>query len=246
MDSDDRMRPEKLFHLKKILLEKGPGYIACGLVEYFAADGLGEGYRRYAGWLNGLAKTGRQWQEIYKECSVPSPCWMAWRSDLEACEAFQHDTYPEDYDLCFRWKEAGMQVLAADQILHEWRDWSARTSRTNEHYLDNAFLELKTSWFLRLDHDPARPLVLWGAGKKGKRLAMLLADAKIDFRWVCDNPKKWGKHIHGTLLEQVSVMEKLNQPQIIVAVAAPDGQQEIFDFFGKQGMEQCKDYFFFC
>ena len=246
MDSDDRMLPQKLAFLKKTLLKHGEGHVATGLVKYFSADGVGEGYRRYAAWLNGLAKEGRHFDEIYRECTIPSPCWMAWRTDLERCGAFATEGYPEDYDLAFRFRQAGFKIVSHPEVLHEWRDHPGRTSRTGELYLDNSYLDLKTGWFFRTDYDPQRPLVLWGAGRKGKRLAGLFGERGVPFRWVCDNAGKWGHRIGGVTMESFEILTEMPDAQIVAAVAAPEGQQEILEFLKKNNFEAGRDYFFFC
>ena len=246
MDSDDRMLPPKLAFLKKLLVKHGEGHVATGLVKYFAAEGVGEGYRRYAAWLNRLAVEGRYFDEIYRECTIPSPCWMAWRSDLERCGAFIEDTLPEDYDLAFRFRQASFNIVTHPEVLHEWRDRPDRTSRTDEQYLDNSYLDLKTDWFLRSDYDPRRPLVLWGAGRKGKRLAGLFSDQGIPFRWVCDNAGKWGHRIGGVEMESFEILAEIPDNQVVIAVAAPEGQQQILDFLKRNNFEAGRGYFFFC
>ena len=246
MDSDDIMLPEKLFYLKNKLMKTGPGEIATGQVEYFSKDGIGEGYRRYAKWLNRLTAAGNNFSEIYKECVVPSPCWMCHRSDLIKCSAFQDEIYPEDYDLVFRWREAGFKIIPSDEILHQWRDYPGRTSRTDKNYADNSYLQLKLNWFLKSDFINTRPLAIWGAGKKGKRLARLLNEKKIAFGWVTNNQDKIGHEIRGIELRKFNILEKLKNPQIIVAVAAPDGQEEIKNYFQENNLKPREHYYFFC
>ena len=51
MDSDDIMPPNRLFTMKKMLLENGPGHVATGAVRFFGENGVGDGFRRYADWL---------------------------------------------------------------------------------------------------------------------------------------------------------------------------------------------------
>jgi glycosyltransferase involved in cell wall biosynthesis len=244
MDSDDIMPPERLFLMKKMMLEHGPGHVATGAVQFFGEQGVGEGYRRYETWLNGLALTGRHYDEIYKENVLPSPVWMAWRSDLECAAAFVEDTYPEDYDLTFRLRHAGCRIVATTELLHRWRERPDRTSRTDPKYSDHTFLDLKARWFLRTDHDPARPLVLWGAGRKGKRMAALLRACDVPFWWVCDQPSKWGHVIGGALMEPPSTLAQLPDAQVIVLVAAEGGQREVSGFF--EELAQRQQVWFFC
>ncbi len=246
MDADDWMPPNKLSHLSAQLQAAGKGHLATGLVHYFSAQALGEGYRRYANWLNGLTTTGTNFEALYKECVIPSPCWMVHRADLEACQAFVPNRYPEDYDLCFRFYEAGLKCLPSQTILHHWRDSSERTSRHDPHYANNSFLPLKVHYFLRLHYQEQRPLVLWGAGKKGKTVARLLQEAAIPFHWVCNNPKKIGHNIYGQILQSTAFIDQLIQPQLLLLIAEPAAQDQLKQQFKQQAQQTLVDFFFFC
>lgn len=224
MDADDIMPAYKLKILLGILLENGKKTLATGAVKYISDKPLGNGYLRYQDWLNGLANSGTYWQEIYKECVIASPCWMLYREDLEDCGAFHADTYPEDYDLCFRFREKNLKVVASSEILHYWRDYASRSSRTDDNYADNRFLDLKVHYFLKLDYNPKQVLHLWGAGKKGKTIAKKLLEKNIPFRWLCDNPNKIGHNIYGVILE---APEELKTGQYMILVAKPEEQAKI-------------------
>jgi len=246
MDSDDMMLPNKLAILKKQLVEKGESYLSTGLVQYFSANELGNGYLKYQDWLNEMTMTGTNFQDIYKECVIPSPCWMVHRTDLEKCAAFRPDRYPEDYDLCFRFYENGFKVIPNDKVLHQWRDYPDRTSRTDKNYADNRFLDLKIHYFLKLEKDKKRPLVIWGAGKKGKWIARQLIAQKVDFQWICNNDKKIGRDIYGQLLLPFNAIKKMNQPQLIISVAGEVPQKEILYYLDKEDLRKGEDFFFFC
>lgn len=246
MDSDDLMMPEKLKVLKTQLLENGNGHLALGQVQYFSSKPLGNGYQKYQDWLNRLSLNGNNYQEIYKECVIPSPCWMVYKADLDKCEAFLPDRYPEDYDLCFRFYENQLKIIPAKQILHQWRDYPTRTSRTDNNYADNRFLAIKLHYFLKLDIDIERPLILWGAGKKGKWLAQQLVDLNQLFYWICNNEKKIGKDIYGQILLPINSIQQFENPQYIISVAGEIPQRDIKAYFIKQQLLQGKDYFFFC
>lgn len=246
MDADDVMATDKLAELLIQLQKKGPGYLSTGMVAYFSDRQLGEGYQKYARWLNRLTEKGQHYQHIYRECVIPSPCWMIARKDLVRCGAFDADRYPEDYDLCFRFYQHGIKIAGSQELLHYWRDHGDRASRNQEIYADNFFIELKMYYFLLLDHEPERSLVLWGAGKKGKRMARELQSASIPFTWVCDNPKKWGLDIYDQALYSPKKITALKQPQILIAVASPAGQAEIRGYVHNLGLKEGKDFFFFC
>ena len=246
MDADDLMTVQKLSWLQQVLKAKGPGFLATGLVEYFSETTLGDGYRRYANWLNKLALADGHYKEIYRECVIPSPCWMVYRDDLLRCDAFSPDTYPEDYDLCFRFYQQGLRPVSVSEVLHHWRDHGSRASRNDPHYADNRFFQLKVHYFLQLDYQSQRPLVLWGAGAKGKLLARLLLEQNISFHWVCNNPRKWGLDIYGVRMQQIETIYQLEHPQFILAVSSPEGQEQINHQL-KNGQWKPKiHYFWFC
>lgn len=247
MDSDDIMVPGKLSVMRGALQESGRGHISLGLVRYFSASGISEGYKKYENWLNRLTLRGSNFKERYKECVIPSPCWMVYKEDLHKCGAFDANRYPEDYDLAFRMYEAGLKCLPSENVLHLWRDYSTRTSRTSPDYANNTFLELKIHYFLKHDRDKMKPLLLWGAGNKGKTAAKLLQDHNTEFHWVCDNPKKTGKKIYGqTLRPYENRMNWTELPQSIITVANANAQKQIRSYLDARSLTEMTDYFFFC
>ncbi|MFS4415643.1 glycosyltransferase family 2 protein [Maribacter sp. 2307ULW6-5] len=246
MDSDDIMQPNKLEVMVRALQAHGPKHLAIGQVRYFSHRGISNGYARYEAWLNGLTATGSNYSEIYKECVVPSPCWMVHREDLLQVRAFEPNRYPEDYDLTFRFYEAQLACIPCDQVLHLWRDYDTRTSRTSEHYAQNYFLDIKLHYFLMLDRDPSVPLVVWGAGNKGKTIAKALVHKGVDFHWICDNPNKIGKTIYGKLMRSVAALNQLDRAQSIVTVANEDAQADIRAYFHAREPKPMQDHFFFC
>ncbi len=246
MDSDDIMKPEKLSVLSNQLLTHGKGNVALGLVQYFSESGISNGYKRYEDWLNKLTIKGENYSEIYKECVIPSPCFMIHRDDLIATGDFQPSDYPEDYDLTFRFYMLGLKCLPCDKLLHLWRDYDHRTSRTHVHYAQNYFLHIKVKYFLEIDYDATRPLVIWGAGNKGKTIAKMLVKKNISFYWICDNPKKIGRDIYGQTLYDFKFLATLHKPQSIITVANEHAQTEIRSYMEQNGAKPMIDYFFFC
>jgi glycosyltransferase involved in cell wall biosynthesis len=246
MDSDDVMMPNKLEVLVNGLLTNGKKHVAIGLVSYFNANGVGPGYKRYETWLNQLTKTGKNYTEIYKECVIPSPCWLVYKDDLDACGAFSPQIYPEDYDLTFRFYKYGYTCIPCNEVIHKWRDYSTRTSRTHVHYAQNHFTTLKVRHFLDIDYNPNKNLVIWGAGTKGKLMARLFLEANIPFYWICDNPNKIGKSIYGKTMLDFKALSEIDVPQSLITVANPKAQEEIRAFLNKLNLKPFADYIFFC
>ncbi len=227
MDADDRMTAQKLELMQKKLRGVGPGHICTAEVAYFSAEPLGNGYARYAEWLNTLTRRAANFSECYRECVIPSPCWMCYREDFEACGAFNSDIYPEDYDLCFRFYAHGLKVTSVPQVLHYWRDYAERTSRNDPNYANPYFLDIKVDYFLKIDYRSEGPLVLWGAGKKGKHLARRLVDGQIPFQWITNNEKKIGHRIYDQLLETPKALDLAGLPQIIISLGNPEERNHL-------------------
>jgi len=171
---------------------------------------------------------------------------MVYRDDLDSCGAFTPNRYPEDYDLCFRFYAQGLKILPSVYILHQWRDYGTRTSRTHEHYANNQFIAIKTHYFSQLDYDSKRTLVLWGAGKRAKAIAQALQQLNIPFRWLCNNPKKIGHQIYGLLVENIEQLPKISKPQVLVSIASPEEQPLVCQELDNMGLSAAKDYFLFC
>jgi glycosyltransferase involved in cell wall biosynthesis len=246
MDSDDIMLPNKLEVLSTNLIKYGKNHLAVGNVKYFSEDGIGDGYAKYELWLNRLTQIGSNYTEIYKECVIPSPCWMAFKDDLLACDGFNPNRYPEDYDLAFRFYKNNLKCIPCNTVLHYWRDYDIRTSRTHEHYAENHFIALKLHYFLELNYIKEKALTIWGAGNKGKVLAKALVKNRIPFHWICDNPNKIGRDIYGQELKPFQFLEGIQNPQSIITVANENSQNQIKVYLKKQNMKPMKDYFFFC
>ena len=243
MDADDLMHPNKLEWMQLLLSEKGKGHLVLGLVKYISDNPVGDGYLKYESWLNRLSIEERNFDEIYKECVVPSPCWMSYKTDLEKIDHFAPDVYPEDYDLCFRFRRAKLKIKTVKEKIHFWRDHPNRSSRTDPNYTDNRFLELKVKHFKIDDYDPGKTLLLWGAGKKGKLISKLLNEHAIPFRWFTNNKNKIGHFINEVKLEDEAEIRRQTNSQLIIAIAEKGLN---VDFLNRNDIDNPLNPYFFC
>ena len=242
MDADDKMAERKLeLMLENLLLN--PESIITAKVAYFSAKELGQGYLNYEKWLNNFIDKQNHYEGIYQECVLPSPCWMMSRVTLDLLGGFKSLNYPEDYDLCFKAYQAKINIIGINQTLHHWRDYSERTSRNDPNYANNTFIEMKTSYFLRCDYRQELPLILWGAGKKGKNIAQLLLNENIDFVWATNNPKKLNAPIYGKELSLDSSISDIQNAQLIIAIADRTASEGILRVLEAS---KHKEVYYFC
>lgn len=246
MDSDDKMPHDKIETLVREWQQHGKGHVIAGGTEHFVDEGeVGDGFLKYERWLNHIAANNLHYQEIYRECVIPSHCWMLHKEDFDAVGAFDPVIYPEDYDLCFRMYRQGLKVIGIDKILHHWRDRSNRISRTWDEYKDNRYYELKLRFFFELDRDPNRSLVVWGAGRNGKDLVKGIIENEANIEWVCDNENKIGKDIYNIRMRHFNDIPEMDRPQILIAVASSDAKIEIEKQLQSWGKQPVEDYWFF-
>lgn len=242
MDADDQMPANKLERLYD-LLENGLD-LSTGKVEYFATDKpLGDGYVKYAAWLNSLVDNDSHFDQIYRECPIASPNWLIKRETLDSIGGFG-SRYPEDYDLMFRARAAGLKIGASSEVTHLWRDHESRASRNDPNYLDNSFLELKCDHFLEQDYDFSRQLVLIGAGRRGKHIASRLGQV-ID-HWVTNNSNKQGHDIQGIKLGSYANQAFSGEFQFISSLSSPADRDEFEARISSFELKEGQDYFHFC
>lgn len=243
MDSDDIMPIDKL---EKMMGAMHPKSLVTGMVDYFSDDfDLGDGYKNYTEWINNAMSSGDLWRGIYKECPVPSSGWLIHRKDFESIGAFNSALMPEDYDLSFRLYQSDITIKIVPQVIHYWRDSLGRISRTQSQYFPKNYVDLKVHYFLKIDRDRSIPLLLWGAGNKGKKVARALIESGEKFIWVTDNSAKYGVNIYNQILVPREDVELKNYQQII-AISSPKDQIEVQSNLDSLGLTNQINYFWFC
>ena len=243
MDSDDIMPRQKL---EKMMEAISPNSLVTGLVDYFSDDfDLGDGYKKYTTWINQSMKSGDLWKDIYKECPVPSSAWLLHRDDFESVGAFNSSLIPEDYEFSFRLYQSGIKIKIVPEVIHRWRDSTNRTSRMESQYFPENYVDLKVGYFLKIDRNKTIPLVLWGAGKKGKKIARVLLELGVKFTWVTDNPLKFGVNIYNQIVRPRNKINLKNYQQII-AISSPSEQIEVQSILDSLELKNRKNYFWFC
>ena len=202
MDADDIMPDARLEKMVNTLINH-PKNIATGLVKYFGKQTISEGYLKYENWINEINLTGNQWQQVYRECVIASPNWMVRKSDLDHIGGFDDLTYPEDYNLVFKWYQNQYKIYTIPEVTLLWREHPERTSRNSKHYQQPSFFNLKINRFIKNDLRSDN-LVLWGNNEKTRLTADILMRAEIPF--------------HHFDLSNFNKTEDLKTPQVLVGV----------------------------
>lgn len=183
MDADDIMPKSRLKKMRDRIALLPSKTIVTGLVEYFAETPVSDGYLKYEKWINEVNLDGVQNENMYRECVIASPNWMARHEDLHAIEAFEKLNYPEDYDLVLKWFINKFEIEVIPEITLYWREHAKRTSRNSDHYQQKAFFKLKIEHFI--EHQlKDKHLLLWGTGTKAKFTKETIDKHNVKFTWM--------------------------------------------------------------
>jgi glycosyltransferase involved in cell wall biosynthesis len=223
MDADDLMDENKIEDLRNLLLLKGENFIAIGKVAYFSSEKeMGNGYINYAQWLNKLTANSNNFNEIYKECSIPSCCWMMYLNDFLKIKGFQDLIFPEDYHFAFKVYYGNLKIATTQKTIHFWRDHPKRTSRNEKIYSFENFIPLKLYYLKKYEFKEHDQLVLWGAGKKGKKIAKELIKDSFPFIWITNNSKKIGHIIYNNKIGPLNYLKKEVKKIVICGISDPN------------------------
>jgi glycosyltransferase involved in cell wall biosynthesis len=197
MDADDVAHEDRLERLARRLAADAAVDILGSRV---SVDGTAnEGMRAYVEWSNALLDHDAIVADLFVESPLVHPSVMVRRRVLQALDGWRAFDGPEDYDLWLRAHAAGFRFGKLEESLLLWRDRPSRLTRTDPRYSPDRFLALKVASLERLylgDH--GRPLVIWGAGRIGKRWAReLQARGHRVAAFVEVAPAKIGQRIHG-------------------------------------------------
>ena len=228
MDADDTMPERRLELMNNRLKRCDLRTVVTGKVLYFSEHEVSPGYLDYQSWLNDVNMHGDQYANIYRECVIASPNWLTYRENIELVGGFGSLSYPEDYDLAIKWYEKGVKFEAIQDLTLYWREHPGRISRNSNSYSQKAFFELKINAFLKLDYRGG-PLAIWGKNPKSKLISKLLKRKGIAFE-IQD-------------LEDYESIEKLENPQLLVAVYPPEKERiEIQKYLMLIGMKEGTDW----
>jgi glycosyltransferase involved in cell wall biosynthesis len=225
MDADDLCHPERV-KLQRAYLEENPEVAVVGcLVEGFPEAEVGEGFRLYYDWLNGLVDHESITREIFVESPMANPSTAFRSSWVRDIGGWRDQGWPEDYDLWLRLYLAGARFAKVPEVLLSWREHPDRLTHTDPRYSLENFLRAKAHY---LAQGPARgrdAVFVWGAGMTGRRLSKHLVREGLPLAaFVEVDPKKIGRTRRGRpIIGQADLLrewEMYQHPLLLTAVRA--------------------------
>ena len=233
MDADDRMHIDRL-KKQTALLDASPGVsvVTC-LVEMFSHEGdVGEGMKVYEKWLNGLATHSDIFRERFIESPIANPTSMMRRYELNSFAGYHDRGWPEDYDLWLRYAHAGKRFEKIQEVLFYWREHKKRVTHNESRYSVENFLRAKAYYLCKGPLSESQGLIVWGAGKTGRRLSKhLIRQGYRPDLFIDVTPKKIGSSLYGVPIvspdDLLSNWNKLAFPSLLVAVASRGAREKI-------------------
>jgi hypothetical protein len=177
--------------VRTVSLKRGPSSAAVG-----EEGGSTDGWRRYERWLAACVTPEDISRGLWLESPLPHPTVMMRRTAYEAAGGYREVPWAEDYDLWLRMLRTGITMAKLPEPLYDWADHPGRASRRLPAYAPEAFLACRAHHLARyLD---GRGVIVWGAGRDGRRAARALLREGVDIRAFLDiDPRKIGRTAYG-------------------------------------------------
>ncbi len=198
MDGDDLCHPARFERqVPRLTNETSLGVVGVQ-VEGFPKDAVGDGMRRYIAWQNALVTAEQHAREIFVEAPLCHPTVLIRRDALESVSGWRDVPGPEDYDLWLRLDAKGWGLAKVPEVLFRWRHRPGRATFADSRYALERFREAKAEFLAIRVRRLGLPMILWGAGPTGKRLARALEPHGLfPSSFIDIDPRKIGRTARG-------------------------------------------------
>ncbi|MEE2658354.1 MAG: glycosyltransferase [Candidatus Latescibacterota bacterium] len=247
MDADDRCHPTRLQRqVEHLRAEPGLNLLASR-VNAFPSDDVAEGFRIYLEWQNALITHEQICREIFIESPFAHPTVMFRRKPVLAMGAYQEHGWAEDYDLWLRMHHRGWSFAKLPEALVEWREHPDRATRTDSRYSVENFLRAKAHYLCAGPLAGRETIIVWGAGKTGRRLSKyLIRTGYAPAVFIDVVPGKIGSKLRQIPIigpdDLAAARARLGQPFLLVAVASRGARELIRAELDRQHWTEGVDY----
>lgn len=234
-DADDRSLPPRLERQRAFLESHPEVALVATDVRLESAAPITDGWRRYERWLRACGTPEEIARNLWIESPLPHPTVMLRREAYDRAGGYREGPWPEDYDLWLRMHRAGAQMAKLSEELYVWTDHPMRASRTQPQYRPEQFLACKAHHLAAFLG--GRSVIVWGAGRDGRRTARaLLREGARITAFLDIDPRKTGRKAYGLPIREAGswLAEPVrsdaqpgeNRPIVLVAVGL-EGAREV-------------------
>ena len=247
MDADDRMHPERLQRQYHALMRDPTLMLVAGRARAFPDALVRDGMRAYLAWQDGLHTPREIARELFVEAPFAHPSVCFRRALVQRVGPYRAGPFPEDYDLWLRAQAAGLRMARLPHTLIDWRESPGRVSRTAAHCSREAFDRLRARYlarWLRRHLPTARPLVVWGAGRRTRqRVRHLQQRGWTPQAWIDIDPRKIGNRIEGQPVYPPKwLVSARPRPFVLVYVAVHGARELIEAELAGMGYDKGRDF----
>jgi len=243
MDADDISHPRRL-ELQARLMENEPEVSVCSsLVRMFPRKPLLGGLVSYEQWLNALVFHEDMARDIFVESPMAHPSVMFRRQEFIDLGGYQDRGWAEDYDLWLRYHAAGKRFAKVEETLLFWRQGEGRLTFADPRYSLENFLRAKAHYLAEMLAPSGRPVVLWGAGKMGRRVSKHLMRKGVGIEAVIDiDPNKIGHTLRGVPIVSGQYLSEHPGRFVIAAVGSRGARKLIREQLIAGGLAETRDF----
>lgn len=231
MDADDRSHPARLAAQVEMARSDDRIGVVGTRVRSFPPADVAEGFRIYEEWQNRLVEHDDIVREIFIESPIAHPSALMRRLELLGMGGYLERGWPEDYDLWLRYHAAGRRFAKVPDVMLDWREHSERATRTDSRYSVENFLRAKAHYLISGPLQGRDGLIVWGAGKTGRRLSKhLIRGGRRPNLFVDIAADKIGRRLRDVEIigvEDVSAAWQRWQHPILLAAVASRGAREL-------------------
>jgi glycosyltransferase involved in cell wall biosynthesis len=243
MDADDISHPLRL-EQQLSYMRTHPDISVCScLVRIFPRPSLLGGLLHYEHWLNSLVSHDDIVRDIFVESPVAHPSVMIRRDDLIRVGRYQDRGWAEDYDLWLRCLTQGLRFGKVGRTLVWWRHGPNRLTFSDSRYSLENFLRAKAHYLALRLGSAARPVLLWGAGRIGRRLLRHLLRERLDIQAVVDvDSNKIGHSLRGRPIIAREELSGYKGAFVIAAVGSSAARGQIRTYLRDMGAVELEDF----
>ena len=247
MDADDLAHPQRLEKQAQLLQRQPDISVVGSLVKTFPREDVGQGLRIYEDWLNQLVHHDDIAREIFIESPLANPSAMVRRQEILDLGGYCEHGWPEDYDLWLRYFAAGRRFAKVPEVLLCWREHPGRVTHTDSRYSVENFLRAKAFYLGQGPLRESRDLLVWGAGKTGRRLSKHLIRGGFRPRAFVDiATAKIGKTLRGIPIigaaDLPALWHQLERPLLLIAVASRGARALIRTELARLQLVETRDF----
>jgi glycosyltransferase involved in cell wall biosynthesis len=240
MDADDVALPGRLAsQLRAIATSPRLGALGTQVATF---GSCGEGMLRYVAWQNALITPEDHARELFVESPLCHPSVVLRREALEDVGGWREGPWAEDYDLWLRLDASGWKLAKLPHVLLLWRQGPGRATFRDPRYALARFTEARALYLAPKLVRAARPVVVWGAGPTGRRLARALERHGVRAaRFVDIDPRKIGRVARGVTIVPPEAL-RAGQQTVVVAVGARGARELVRAKLVEQGFVEGDDF----